>query len=254
MSTLSRMRRASNRLRWAGLLTLALLAASPQAAELTQQLVEARAAKLYAERLNDHVLDADARFTTRVTTIAASLIARARRDYPETAGWNWEVHTTDDPDQNADCMAGGKILVSKAYVQRLELVDAELAMLLAHEIEHAALHHNLKEYQQALRLDPRWAERPFLELEHAVDHDDALIDQLAATNYEQEVEADREGMQLAWRAGWPPERLAGYFRKMFRESASPRRSKPDYPSPLMRWQAARTLAAALQKNQVQAPD
>lgn len=248
------MRQASNRLRWTGLLALALLAAAPQAAELTQQLVEARAAKLYAARLQDHVLDADARFTTRVTAIAATLIARARRDYPETAGWDWEVHTTNDPDQNADCMAGGKILVSQAYVQRLELADAELAMLLAHEIEHAALLHNLKEYQQALRLDPRWAERPFLELEHAVDHDDALIDQLAATNYEQEVEADREGMQLAWRAGWAPEQLAGYFRKMFRGSVSPRRSKPDYPSPMLRWQAARALAAALQKNQVQAPD
>lgn len=251
------MRRASNRLRRnAGLLLFALLAwaSAPRAAELTQQLVEARAAGLYADRLKDHRLDADARFTARVTAIAAPLIARARRDYPETAGWAWEVHTTDDPDQNADCMAGGKILVSQAYVQRLELADAELAMLLAHEIEHAALHHNLKEYQQALRLDPRWAERPFIELEHAVDHDNALIEQLAATNYEQEVEADREGMQLAWRAGWPPEQLAGYFRKMYRSSAAPRRSKPDYPSPMTRWQAARALAAVLQKNQVQAPD
>ena len=236
------------------MLALTACAAAPQAAELTRQLVEARAAQLYAARLNDHVLDADTRFTARVTNIAATLIARARRDYPETAGWDWEVHTTNDPDQNADCMAGGKILLSQAYVQRLELADAELAMLLAHEIEHAALHHNLKEYQQALRLEPRWAGRPFLELEHAVDHDSTLIDQLAATNYEQEVEADREGMQLAWRAGWPAEQLAGYFKKMFRGSVSPRRSKPDYPSPLTRWQAARALSAVLQKNQVHAPD
>lgn len=251
------MRSASNRPVWPGrLLLLALLAAAPatDAAPLTQQQVIARAAEAYAARLNGHALDADAHFTARVHAIATPLIARARRDYPETAGWAWEIHTTNDPEQNADCMAGGKILVSLAYAQRLELGDAELAMLLAHEIEHAALHHNLKEYQQAQRLDPRWAERPFPELEYAVDHDSELIDLLAATNYQQEVEADREGMLLAWRAGWPAARLAAYFRKMYRASDGPRRSKPDYPSPLQRWQAARDLAATLQKNYVQAPD
>ena len=226
----------------------------PLVQPLTQQLVVDRAAELYAARLNDFTLDADARFTARVNAIALPLIARARRDYPDTAGWAWEVHTTNDPDQNADCMAGGKILVSLAYVQRLELGDAELAMLLAHEIEHAALHHNLKEYQQAVRLDPRWSQRPFIELEYAVDHDNQLIGQLAATNHEQEAEADREGMLLAWRAGWPAARLATYFRKMYRASDWPRSSKPDYPSPLQRWQAARDLANTLQKNYVQAPD
>ncbi|WP_445229825.1 M48 family metalloprotease [Duganella rhizosphaerae] len=260
------MRDAANRRRRAALLLPALLpvlftllacapanAPAQDAAALTQQLLIARAAQVYASRLNDHVLDADARFTARVNAIAATLIARARRDYPDTAGWAWEVHTTNDPDQNADCMAGGKILVSQAYVQRLELADAELAMLLAHEIEHAALHHNLKEYQQALQLEPRWAGRPFLELEHAVDYDSELIDQLTPINYAQEVEADREGMLLAWRAGWPAAQLAGYFRKMYRGSGSPRHSKPDYPSPQLRWQAARELAATLQKNYVQAP-
>ncbi len=256
------MRDAANRRRRAGRLLLpalfVLLAGAPTAvatedAALTQQLLIARAAQVYATRLDEHVLDADARFTARVNAIAATLIARAKRDYPDTASWAWEVHTTNDPDQNADCMAGGKILVSQAYVQRLELGDAELAMLLAHEIEHAALHHNLKEYQQALQLAPHWAERPFLELEHAVDYDNELIDQLASTNYAQEVEADREGMLLAWRAGWPAEQLAGYFRKMYRGSFQPRRSKPDYPSPQLRWQAARELAATLQKNYVQAP-
>ena len=33
------------------------------------------------------------------------------------------------PDQDADCMAGGKVLVGPAYVERLQLSDAELAMV-----------------------------------------------------------------------------------------------------------------------------
>jgi len=217
------------------------------AAAPTQDEVVARAAVLYAGRLADHVIDRDAGFTARVHKVADVLIAQAQRDYPDSAGWTWEIHTTDDPEQNADCMAGGKILVSKAYVERLLLNDAELAMLLAHEIEHAALHHNWQEYQAALRLDPAWAQRSFLELEHAVDHDRALMAKLAATNYAQEEEADREGLQLAWRAGWPAGQLAGYFRKMMRASDWPRLSKADYPSPAQRWRAAQAVAADLQK-------
>lgn len=227
----------------------ALLLAVPwaHAAAPTQDEVMARAAILYAGRLAEHVLDQNAQFSARVRAIAGVLIAQARRDYPETDGWAWEVHTTDDADQSADCMAGGKILVSKPYVDRLGLNDAELAMLLAHEIEHAALHHNLKEYEAALRLEPAWAQRPFIELEHAVDHDRGLMAKLAATNYAQEEEADREGLRLAWRAGWPAERLAGYFRKMMRASDWPRLSKADYPSPSLRWRAAQAEAADLQK-------
>jgi predicted Zn-dependent protease len=221
---------------------------------LTQELIVARAAILYADRIALLRIDGDQRFTTRVRSIAAGLIAQASRDYPDTARWRWEVHTTDDPDQNADCMAGGKILVSQPYVERLGLGDAELAMLLAHEIEHAALQHNLQEYQQALRLDPGWAQRPFTELEDAVDNDSRLMARLAPGNYAQEEEADREGMRLAWRAGWPAARLAGYFQKMARASGWPNHAKPDYPSPSSRLRAARALAATLQKNPVHAAD
>jgi predicted Zn-dependent protease len=236
------------------LLGLCLWPAAGHAEPLTQELVVARAAILYAERLATLRIDADARFTQRVRDIALPLIAQARRDYPETASWDWQVHTTDDPDQNADCMAGGKILVSQAYIDRLQLGDADIAMMLAHEIEHAALHHNLKEYREALRLAPGWSDRPFIELEDAVDNHRDLVALLASTNYAQEEEADQEGMRLAWRAGWPAARLAGYFRKMARASDWPGRSKPDYPSPAKRWRAARTLAATLQKNYVQPAD
>lgn len=210
----------------------------------------ARAATVYAKRLAESAIDSDRHFTVRVRAIAQVLIRQARHDYPDTAGWDWEVHTTGDERSNADCMAGGKILVGQAYVERLGLNDAELAMLLAHEIQHAALQHNLLEYQAALRLEPAWRARPFAELEDAVDNNQALISRLAATNYAQEQEADREGLLLAWRAGWPAAQLAGYYRKLVRDTDWPSRSKPDYPSPSQRWRDAQALAASLQKNHV----
>src|SRR5471032_205364 len=204
------------------------LNASLVAHALTQDEVIAGSQLLYAKRItaleDANALDVDAAFAARVQRIAERLILQAKRDYPETAAWPWEVHTTIDPDQNADCMAGGKILLSRAYAERLELSDAELAMLLAHEIEHATLRHNLKEYELAMRLDQRWSQRPFVELE---------------------VAADREGLLLAWRAGWPPMRLAAYFKKIMRVSGRPYSDADTHPSPASRWTAARALAAAL---------
>ena len=225
------------------------LNASLVAHALTQDEVIAGSQLLYAKRItaleDANALDVDAAFAARVQRIAERLILQAKRDYPETAAWPWEVHTTIDPDQNADCMAGGKILLSRAYAERLELSDAELAMLLAHEIEHATLRHNLKEYELAMRLDPRWSQRPFVELEDAVDNDAALVAQLAPLDFAQEVEADREGLLLAWRAGWPPMRLAAYFKKIMRVSGRPYSDSDTHPSPASRWTAARALAAAL---------
>ena len=226
-----------------------LLNASLLAHALTQDEVIAGSRLLYAERIaaleHANALDVGAAFGARIHRIADRLIVQAKRDYPETAAWPWEVHTTIDPDQNADCMAGGKMLVSAAYATRLDLSDAELAMLLAHEIEHAALRHNLKEYELAMRLDPRWSQRPFIELEDAVDNDAELVAQLAPLDFAQEVEADREGLLLAWRAGWPPLRLANYFKKIVRVSGRPNSDSDTHPSPASRWAAARALAEAL---------
>jgi predicted Zn-dependent protease len=224
--------------------------AAPSPATITQQQVVARAAEAYAGRLSalqaSHALDADPRFLARVRRIAAVLIAQAALDYPETASWSWQIHTTTDPEQDADCMAGGHILVGQPYAERLALNDAELAMLLAHEIAHAALRHNLQEYELALRLEPARAALPFADLWEAVDHDQALMDKLAPLGREQESEADRAGMQLAVSAGWEQERLASYYQKLLRNSSMPGLDSDTHPSPLSRWRAARSPAAVPQ--------
>lgn len=112
------------------------------------------------------------------------------------------LHTTTEGDANAFAMAGGKMLVSRAHVEELALTDAELAMLLAHEIMHAVLRHNLKEFEEALRLEPARATQPYQEFEHDIDHDNGLMRKLANFNRRQEMEADREGLLFATRAGW----------------------------------------------------
>lgn len=227
----------------------ALLIFPTAALAVTQEEVSAGAARLYRERIAElrasYRLDADERFHARVERIARPLIAQAARDFPVSAGFAWELHTTSDGDPNASSMAGGLLLVGGDHVRELGLNDAELAMLLAHEIAHAALLHNLREAEEAIRIDPSWGARPYAELEYAIDHDSALMRKLEALNAVQEEEADREGMRLAWRAGWRADALAGYFRKLARASQSPNFAAPGHPSPNARWAAARALAASL---------
>lgn len=232
------------------LIAFLFIVQGPAAQAVTQAEVMAGSAKLYREQIDElrkgYRLDDDERFGARVAALARPLIAQAKREFPESAAWDWELHTTSDGDANAFAMAGGKMLVSRAYVDALALGDAELAMLLAHEIMHAVLRHNLKEFEEALRLEPARAAQPFAEFEYDNDHDNALMRKLAGFNQQQEMEADREGLQFAVRAGWAPQALVAYFRKLAKHSHYPNFERFDHPSPASRWQAARALAAQME--------
>jgi predicted Zn-dependent protease len=231
------------------LLVTSLLLACGPAFALTQADVVAGAERMYRERLAElaraGMLDRDAAFLARIERIGKRLGEQARQDDAAGPAWSWEFHASSDPDDDASCMAGGKILVSQPYVERMQLSDAQLAMVLSHEMQHAILLHNLKEYEAARQLEPKWLAQPFSALEHAVDHDPWLMRKLAALNKEQEVEADRAGLAMAWRAGWRASELAGYFRKLEESSSMSGVASPTHPSALQRWRRAREQAAKL---------
>lgn len=226
-----------------------LLGAGAGAHAVTQEEVLAGAEKTYRERVTEldqaGMLDVDPAFLARVARIARRLSEQAQRDHPAIPALAWEIHTSSDDRDNASCMAGGKILLSQAYVERLMLNDAELAMILSHEMQHAILLHNLKEYEEAIRLEPAWRTRPFAELEDAVDYNDRLMTRLIPINREQEIEADRRGLEMAWRAGWRALDLAGYFRKVVQSRSMSNFGSATHPAPTQRWRTARALATAL---------
>lgn len=234
-----------------------LLLAGGTARAVTQAEVAAGAARMYRERIAElaraGMLDNDAAFLARVQRIARRLTEQARADAPTTPVMSWEIHISDDADDNANCMADGKIIVSQAYVERLALTDAELAMVLSHEMQHAILLHNLKEYEEAIRLEPAWLAKPFSALEDAVDNDARLMARLEAINKEQEIEADRFGLAMAWRAGWQAMDLARYFRKLELSRHRGTWSNAIHPAPRQRWHAARSQAELLDSGKAGAP-
>lgn len=217
--------------------------------DITPESVANGAERLYRARIADaeqkFELDTDAAFVARVKRIADRLIVQAMHDYPETGNFKWEIHVTDDAQESASGMAGGKLLVGQAYVEKLALNDSELAMLLSHEFAHIVLAHNFREMLEALKMEPERSAQSFTALEYAIDHDAALMAKLADLNAAQESAADMEGLRMAARTGWPPLALAGYFRKMVRADPMANFDSREHPASARRWRAARELAAQL---------
>jgi len=142
-------------------------------------------------------LDDDYAAVARLRGIMRRLVPQAALAYPATAHWTWEFHATSDPSVTAFCMAGGKLIVGSAYMERLGLDDDEAAMLLAHEMAHALAGH-------------RRERPPPGGMEESV----AWENQQAAIALAQESEADRIGLGLAHDAGYRLAGLLGFFEKL----------------------------------------
>jgi predicted Zn-dependent protease len=157
-------------------------------------------------------LDDDRVLLARLRAIGAGLILVAIALKPEAAQWQWEFHTTSDPEVDAICMAGGKILVGSAFVRQLALDDGELATLLGHEVAHAVAEHHRETLSEALAMN-----RPLVPVDvllERLDTDLSLQMRLSGLSNLQESEADQLGMILAHRAGWPAAAMVRFYRKL----------------------------------------
>jgi predicted Zn-dependent protease len=170
-------------------------------------------------------LDDDSALLARSRRIAAGLIAAAAEARPAVAAWSWEVHVTTDGSRGTFCIAGGKVLVGAQLVRQLELDDGELAMLLGHEIAHAVVDHR----REAARA--------------TMDADAAQEVRAAEIAVMQEDEADRIGLGLALRAGWPAASLVSFFDKLAAQE-SPGTFNSSHPTAAARAATARARARA----------
>ena len=148
----------------------------------------------------------------------------AKRIIPFTPPWNaratrwkWEVILIGSPQINAFCMPGGKIAFFWGILQRLQLNDDEVAMIMGHEMAHA-----LREHARE-RMGKSFATRGALELGSAL-LGLGDLGRVAAGMGEQlltlvfsrddESEADLVGMELAARAGYDPAAGVTLWQKM----------------------------------------
>jgi predicted Zn-dependent protease len=138
------------------------------------------------------------------------------------AAWRWEVNLVSEPQINAFCMPGGKVVVYTGLLQTLGLSQDELAVVLGHEMAHALREHSRQRMAKGLAaqgvsrgvgvvasgvlgVDPRLTDRLAME--------GANLWTLKFSR-EEETEADLVGLDLAARAGFDPRAGLTLWRKM----------------------------------------
>jgi predicted Zn-dependent protease len=171
-------------------------------------------------------LDDDELALARVRRIFAGLVAAAPAVEPAAAGWSWEAHVASDPAIDAFCLPGGKLVIGSRFLARLELDDAELATLIAHEAAHALAGHRRAPASDSMEMDVGERLR------------------LAGIAFQQETEADEIGMRLAHLAGWPPAGMLRFYEKLA-AAESHATFSGSHPSAALRLDRARKLASRL---------
>lgn len=145
----------------------------------------------------------------------------------ELAGYKWEFNLVNDPQVNAWCMPGGKVVV---YTGLLPITqnEAALAIVMGHEITHAVAHHgNERMSQEALAQGLQVAGNIFTQNKAAANSifnsvfaPAAQVGVLLPNSRKQELEADHYGLIFAAIAGYNPQEAIPFWKRMMAASAN----------------------------------
>ena len=153
----------------------------------------------------------------RLRYIAQRIIPYTKPWNRRAAQWKWEVILIGSVQINAFCMPGGKIAFYWGILQKLQLTDDEVAMIMGHEMAHA-----LREHARE-RMGKTFATRGALEIGSALlglgdlgRMAAGMGGQLLPLTFSRsdESEADLVGMELAARAGYSPAAGVTLWQKM----------------------------------------
>jgi predicted Zn-dependent protease len=186
----------------------------------------------YKDVLSKSKLSGNAEQTAMVKRVGTR-IAAAVTDYlqknnlqKELEGYSWEFNLVEDPQVNAWCMPGGKVVV---YTGILPVTQNEegLAVVLGHEISHAIAKHGNERMSQGLVTQLGGAA-----LQVALSSKPAATQNLFLAAYGagsqvgvalpfsrmQESEADKMGLIFMAMAGYNPETALSFWQRMAAQS------------------------------------
>jgi Zn-dependent protease with chaperone function len=153
----------------------------------------------------------------RLRTIADRLIPYTYEWNPRAQQWKWEVSLIGSKELNAFCMPGGKIAFYTGILQKLQLSDDEVAMIMGHEMAHALREHARSQMGKQMATQGAIGIGAALfglgDLGRTVAN---MGGQLLTLKFGRgdESEADLVGMELAARAGYDPASGVTLWQKM----------------------------------------
>jgi predicted Zn-dependent protease len=167
----------------------------------------------------------DAEMVRRVgSRIASAITSYYNREGYTTVleGYNWEFNLVDNKEANAWCMPGGKVVVYTGLLPFTQN-EAGLAIVMAHEIAHAAAQHGSERMSQALL-----QQLGGIALQVAVANKPAETQNLFMTAYgigstvgailpfsrKEETEADKYGLYYAAMGGYNPQEAIPFWERM----------------------------------------
>lgn len=189
------------------------LASTQQEVELGQQ---------YSQQINQQLpLVRDSEVVRYINALGNSIAQQA-----DDRSLSWQFYVVDSPDINAFAVPGGFIYVNRGLIQRAENLS-QLAGVLGHEIGHVTERHSAKQMRDAERANVGVG--VVCALFGACDNQavGTAINVVGGATFasfsrQDEVEADRVGVQNMVRAGIDPRGIPAMFRILLEE----RRSSP----------------------------
>lgn len=195
--------------------------------------LEQRSAQEYEQLLSDaaekgQLVGASDPAAVRIHNIEQRLLPQAFRINSQARQWDWQVNLINSQEINAFCMPGGKIAFYTGLIDHLQLSDAEIAIVMGHEMTHALREHGVEQYQKhvygqlAERAGVSIASRYFNLDPSLLSAGAQIVDNLAQLRFSRsdETEADRIGLEIAARAGFDPRSGLTLFDKMDQASRS----------------------------------
>jgi predicted Zn-dependent protease len=170
----------------------------------------------------------DAEMVRRVGGRISSAITQYYRSKglaSELEGYNWEFNLVDDPQVNAWCMPGGKVVVYTGLLPVAQ-TEAGLAIVLGHEITHAVANHGQERISQAMLAQGlQVGGNVFTQgnpkansIFNNVFGPAATLGVLLPNSRKQELEADRFGLIFAAMAGYNPREAVPFWQRMAAQS------------------------------------
>ena len=190
---------------------------------LQQEAVSQYRSFLNQNRVVNESSSRDAEMVRRVGSRIASAItqyytSQGKRDV--LAGYNWEFNLVDNKEVNAWCMPGGKVVV---YTGLFTVVqnEAQLAIVLGHEITHAVAHHGQERISQAMLAQgigvaggAVFGNSQAGNIFNNVYGPAASVGVLLPNSRNQELEADHYGLIFAAMAGYNPQEAIPFWTRM----------------------------------------